>query len=273
MSSEWSGYRTVRFTVEREVIARVTLTRPAARNAFDAPMIEEVTACFADIAAQGDLRAVVLAAEGEAFCAGADVNWMRASANATEEENQADARRMAAMFRSIDECPVPVVGRVHGVAFGGGVGLVACCDVVVAEQDARFCFSEVRLGLIPAVISTFAMAKIGRGQARRWFLTAEVIPADTARAVGLVHEVVPAERLDAAVDAIVAALVGNGPFAVREAKALIRRVVDLERGEAIEHCADTIARVRVSPEAQEGLRAFLEKRDPAWRTSNRTSRP
>ena len=212
---------------------------------------------------------MVLAGEGKIFCAGADVNWMRASADASEAENSEDARRMAAMFRAIDECPVPVVGRVQGVAFGGGVGLVACCDIVVAAEDARFSFSEVRLGILPAVISTFALAKIGAGQARRWFLSAEVFPAVRAREIGLVHEVVAEMELDAAVEGVASALTANGPRALREAKALIRRVAGLERDAAIEHCAETIARVRISPEAQEGLRAFLEKREPAWRAERR----
>jgi methylglutaconyl-CoA hydratase len=247
-------------------VARVTLARPEVRNAFNAQMIADLTACFGGLARDQALRAIVLEGQGKAFCAGADVSWMRASADARQEENREDAARMAAMFRAIDECPVPVVGRVQGVAFGGGVGLVSCCDVVVAAADARFSFSEVKLGILPAVISTFALAKIGPGQARRWFLTAEVLDAVTARGIGLVHEVVPAAELDSAVDAIVAALVANGPQAVREAKALVRRVAGLERAAAIEHCVQTIARVRVSPEAQEGLRAFLEKREPAWRT-------
>ncbi|MBA2564505.1 MAG: enoyl-CoA hydratase/isomerase family protein [Gemmatimonadetes bacterium] len=245
--------------------ARVTLARPDVRNAFNAAMIAELTACFGELADREEMRAIVLAGEGASFCAGADVNWMRASVDASEDENRADAQRMATMFRAVDECPVPVVGRVQGVAFGGGVGLVSCCDVVIAAEDASFCFSEVRLGILPAVISTFALAKIGRGQARRWFLTAEVLSAARAREIGLVHEVVPPDRLDAGVEGILHAVCSNGPQAVREAKALIRRVAELERGAAIEHCAETIARVRVSREGQEGLRAFLDKRLPVWR--------
>jgi methylglutaconyl-CoA hydratase len=253
--------------VERhDGVARVTLARPEVRNAFNAQMIAELTACFAGFGRDDDLRAVVLGGEGKIFCAGADVSWMRASAEATEEENREDARRMAAMFRAIDECPLPVVGRIQGAAFGGGVGLTACCDVVVAAEDARFSFSEVKLGIVPAVISSFALAKIGPGAARRWFLTAEVLSAAQAREAGLVHEVAPADELDARVTRIVTALAANGPLAVREAKALIRRVAGMDREAALEHCARTIARVRVSPEGQEGLRAFLESREPAWRS-------
>jgi methylglutaconyl-CoA hydratase len=251
-------------------VLRVVLSRPDVRNAFDAGMIAELGSAFGEVArAAGSPdapRAVVLAGEGKLFCAGADVNWMRASADRTEEENREDARAMAAMFRAVDECPLPVVGRVQGVAFGGGVGLAACCDVVVAAEDARFSFSEVKLGILPAVISTFALAKIGPGQARRWFLTGEVFDARRAREIGLVHEVVPAAELDGAVDAITTSLAANGPQAIREAKALIRRVAGMRRDEALEHCAATIARVRVTREAQEGLRAFLEKREPAWRS-------
>jgi len=256
---------TVRIAIDGPV-ARVTLVRPEVRNAFNAEMIAELTTGFEELGGDEELRVIVLAGEGKVFCAGADVNWMRASADATEEENREDARRMAAMFRAVDECPVPVVGRIQSAAFGGGVGLAACCDVVVAATDARFSFSEVKLGILPAVISTFALAKIGPGQARRWFLTAEVLTAEQARDAGLVHEIVPAEELDGRVDRIVDALVANGPKAVREAKALIRRVAGLDRKAALEHCAETIARVRVSPEGQEGLRAFLEGREPAWRT-------
>lgn len=253
-------------------VVRVTLARPEVRNAFNAAMIADLTACFGELAADEGVRVVVLAGAGKTFCAGADINWMRDSVDATQDENREDARRMAAMFRAIDECPAPVVGRVQGVAFGGGVGLAACCDVVVAAEDARFSFSEVRLGILPAVISTFSLAKVGRGQARRWFLTGEVLSASRAREIGLVHEVAPVAELDAAVDGIVAALAANGPRAVRAAKALIREVAGLGYDAGIEHCVDTIARVRVSPEAQEGLRAFLEKREPAWRLSG-TSAP
>lgn len=266
------SYSTLR--LERDgPAARVTLARPEVRNAFDARMIAELTACFGELARAAhsqpaeSLRAVLLAGDGRAFCAGADVKWMRASMDAAEEENREDARRMAAMFRTLDECPVPVVARVQGAALGGGVGLVACCDVVVAAEDALFTFSEVRLGILPAVISTFAMAKIGPGQARRWFLTAETLTAARAREVGLVHEVVPPGELDRAANAVVSALCANGPRAVREAKALIRRVGRLDRDVALAHCAETIARVRVSAEGQEGLRAFLEKREPAWRAA------
>lgn len=259
-----NAYTTIR--LERSgAVARVTLARPNVLNAFNSDVIAELFACFGELAEDDDLRAVVLAGEGKAFCAGADVSWMQASVEATERENREDARAMAVMFRAIDECPAPVVGRVQGVAFGGGVGLVACCDVVVAAEDASFCFSEVRLGILPAVISTFAVAKIGAGQARRWFLTGEVLSSERARAIGLVHQVVPAAGLDAGVQDMVATLAANGPRAVREAKALIRRVAGLDRADALERCVETIARVRVSPEGQEGLRAFLQKREPAWR--------
>ena len=255
--------------VERDGgLARLVLARPQVRNAFNARMIADLTAACGQLAADADLRAVVLSGEGKVFCAGADVSWMRDSAAATQAENRDDARRMAAMFRALDELPVPVVGRVQRAAFGGGVGLIACCDVIVAADDARFSFSEVKLGILPAVISTFALRKIGPGQARRWFLTGETFDAARAREIGLVHEVVAEDRLDAAVQEVVDVLLANGPRAMREAKALIRRLAGFgDPAAAVEHCAETIARVRVSPEAQEGLRAFLEKRHPAWRAS------
>ena len=280
-------FRTLR--LERiGAVARVVLARPEVRNAFNDEMISELVRCFCEIerlveedagdaersGAGGSVpRVVVLAGEGRIFCAGADVNWMRASADRSEDENREDARAMAAMFRAVDECPVPVVGRVQGVAFGGGVGLAACCDVVVAAEDARFSFSEVKLGILPAVISTFALPKIGPGQARRWFLTGEVFDARRAQAIGLVHEVAPAADLDRAVAGIVGAILANGPRAVREAKTLIRRVSGMDRDSALEQCAWTIAWMRVTPEAQEGLRAFLEKREPSWRAGGSADSP
>jgi methylglutaconyl-CoA hydratase len=263
-NGERTHFSTLR--LEREgPIARVTLARPEVRNAFNAEMIAEVTACFSELAKDEGLRVVVLSGEGNLFCAGADVNWMRDSEHATRDENREDALRMAGMFLAIDEFPAAVVARVQGGALGGGVGLIACCDVVVAAEDARFSFSEVRLGILPAVISRFAIAKIGRGQARRWFLTAETLTAARAAEIRLVHEVVPAGELDRKTEEIAQAIVANGPRAVREAKRMIRRVATLPRDDAIEFAVETIARVRVSAEAQEGLRAFLEKREPSWR--------
>jgi methylglutaconyl-CoA hydratase len=234
-------------------VLRVTLARPERRNAFDAALIAELTEAFADV---GDARAVVLAGEGESFCAGADVEWQRASIDLSFDENVEDAMRLYRMCEAIDRSPAPVVSRVQGYALGGGSGLVACSDVAVAARDAVFGFSEVKLGIIPAVISPFVLPKIG-AHARRYFLTGERFDADTALRIGLVHEL--ADDLDTAIEGIVAELLTSGPGAVREAKRLIR-----ERPMG-EDTAQIAARLRSGEEGQEGLRAFLEKRNPSWR--------
>lgn len=240
--------------VEREgAVLHVTLARPERRNAFDAALIAALTDAFADV---GDARCVVLAGEGESFCAGADVEWQRASVDLTFDENVEDAMRLYRMLEAIDTCPAPVVARVQGYALGGGSGLVACCDVVIAAPDAVFGYSEVRLGIIPAVISPFVLPRIGAGAARRYFLTGERIDAATALRIGLVHEV--AENVDAAVDGVVEAILLGGPEAVRAAKQLVR---DHPPGEETARIA---AHRRASEEGQDGLRAFLEKRRAAW---------
>ena len=231
-----------------EHVLRVTLARPERRNAFDAALITELTEAFADI---GDARAVVLAGEGQSFCAGADVDWQRSAIDLSYEENVADALRLYRMCETIDHCPAPVIARVHGYALGGGSGLAACADVVIAAPDAVFGFSEVKLGIIPAVISPFVLPKIG-AHARRYFLTGERFDAATALRIGLIEEI--ADDLDAAVDRVLAELLTAGPEAVREAKRLIR-----ERP-AGEETAQIAARLRAGEEGQEGLRAFLEGR-------------
>jgi methylglutaconyl-CoA hydratase len=242
--------------VERDgAVLRVTMARPDRRNAFDAALIEELAAAFVDV---GDARAVVLSGDGRSFCAGADVEWMRSSIDLSYDENVADALRLRAMLDAIDSCPAPVVARVQGHALGGGCGLVACSDVAVAEPGAEFAFSEVRLGIVPAVISPFALAKIGTGAARRWFVTGERFPADVALRIGLVHEV--AEELDAAVERVVTEVLSAGPEATRAAKALARGPLSADE------TARRIAAHRSGAEGQEGLRAFLEKRAPGWRS-------
>jgi methylglutaconyl-CoA hydratase len=232
---------------------RVTMARPERRNAFDAELIHELTEAFSDV---GDARAVVLAGEGESFCAGADVDWMRASIELSYEENVADARRLRMMLDSINGCPAPVIARVQGHALGGGCGLVACSDIVVSARDTVFAFSEVKLGIIPSVISPFALAKIGDGPARRYFLTGERFGAETAFRIGLVHEL--ADDLDSAVETILDELRTAGPEAARHAKQLV-----LERPDAL-GTERRIAQRRTSDEGQEGLRAFLEKRPPKF---------
>ena len=231
----------------------MTITRPERRNAFDASLIRELTEAFADV---GDARAVVLAGEGESFCAGADVEWQRASIDLSLEENVEDAMRLYRMCETIDTCPAPVVARVQGYALGGGSGLVACSDVAIAAPDATFGFSEVKLGIIPAVISPFVLPKIG-AHARRYFLTGERFDAETALRIGLVHEL--ADNLDDAVDRIVGEILTAGPNAVRAAKRLIH-----ERPQG-EETAQIAARLRSGEEGQEGLRAFLERRTASWR--------
>jgi methylglutaconyl-CoA hydratase len=235
-------------------VLRITMTRPERRNAFDAALIAELTEAFADV---GDVRVVVLAGEGASFSAGADVEWMRSSVELTEEENVQDALRLRAMLDAIDGCPAPVVARVHGHALGGGVGLVACCDIVIADPATEFAFSEVKLGIVPAVISPFALAKIGPSAARRLFVTGERFGADVALRIGLVHEVT--RELDGAVDRILGELLSAGPAATRGAKELARAPLNADE------TARLIAAHRTSDEGQEGLRAFLEKRTPPWR--------
>jgi enoyl-CoA hydratase/carnithine racemase len=229
-------------------VLRVTLARPERRNAFDAALIAELTEAFADV---GDARAVVLAGEGQSFCAGADVDWQRSAIDLSYEENVEDALRLYRMCETIDRCPAPVIARVHGYALGGGSGLVACADIAIAAPDAVFGFSEVKLGIIPAVISPFVLPKIG-AHARRYFLTGERFDAATALRIGLIQEI--ADDLDAAVDGVLSELLTAGPEAVREAKRLIR-----ERP-AGEETAQIAARLRAGEEGQEGLRAFLEGR-------------
>jgi len=240
--------------IEREgPLLRVTLARPERRNAFDAALIHELRLAFSDV---GDARAVVLAGDGPSFSAGADVDWMRSSVSLTYEENVEDALKLRAMLRTIDECPAPVIARVHGHALGGGCGLVAAADIALAAPDAVFAFSEVKLGIIPAVISPYALAKIGPGPARRYFVTGEQFSAETALRIGLVHEVV--DDLDDAVGRVVEELLTAGPEAVRNAKRLV-----LERPDG-EDTAHRIAARRTSAEGQEGLGAFVERRKPGW---------
>jgi len=261
----------VRLDVDGQ-IARLFLTRPEVRNAFDDVLIAELSAALLVVRNGFETdpaiapRALVLTGEGTAFCAGADMNWMRRSVAYSRDENEADARRFAGMMRALDELPIPTIARVNGACLGGGMGLIACCDVVVAAEEADFGFTEVRLGIAPAVISSFVLPKIGAAAARRWFLTGEIFPASAAKSMGLVHEVVPLADLDLATARIVAAIAGNGPLAVAVAKRLIRENTALRRDDAIENSVRAIAALRASPEGQEGLGAFLEKRRPAWKS-------
>ncbi|MGI8999662.1 MAG: enoyl-CoA hydratase-related protein [Candidatus Limnocylindria bacterium] len=248
--------------------ARVTLDRPESRNAFDAGLIGALRTTFDSLAEESvaTLRGVVLAGEGAVFCAGADVDWMRAAVGLSVAENEEDAEAMQAMFGAIDACPVPVIARVQGAALGGGMGLCAVSDIVVATADATFGFTEARLGIIPGVISTFVLPKVGETHARALFSTGQRFDAARAQTIGLVHEVVDD---DAALNVRIAALLDElrsaGPTAARAAKALVRELRDLEPDAAKRHAVRRIARQRASVEGQEGLTAFLEKRPPDWK--------
>jgi methylglutaconyl-CoA hydratase len=245
-------------------VEHLVLNRPAVRNAFDDEMIREITWWADSVAADSRVRVVVLSGAGAVFSAGADVRWMARMVHYSQEENQQDAADTSRMFLALDRLPIPLVGRVHGAALGGGAGLCAICDIVVAAEDAVFGFTEVKLGIIPAVISPFVLAKIGRSAARELFLSGVRFSAARAREIGLVHAVVPAAELDARVEACVHELLTAAPGAVAAAKALIPEVARRGPRECTTLTSEAIARRRVSPEGQEGLKAFLEKRTPKW---------
>ena len=253
--------------VERQgPVGLVTMNRPEKHNAFDDVLIRELTEAFRSMEAEDGIRVVVLSAAGKSFSAGADLNWMRRMAGFSKEENQRDAMGLGALMRTLAHLRKPTVARVQGPAYGGGVGLVACCDIAVATQQAAFSFSEPKLGLIPAVISPYAIAAIGERAARRFFLTGERFDGAEAWRLGLVHELVSSEgELDEKVGEIVDALLACGPVAQREGKELVRAVANRPvTSELIQDTADRIARLRSSPEGREGIAAFLEKRRPAW---------
>jgi methylglutaconyl-CoA hydratase len=246
-------------------VAILTLARPEVRNAFNAAMIAEVRERFATLAADSRARVVVLTGAGASFCAGADVTWMRQSMGWSHAQNIADAEALAAMFDAAWTLPKPLVGRVNGAALGGGAGLVACCDIAVAAETAQIGFSEVRLGLVPAVISQYIVPKIGVSQARALFVSGERISAMRAYEIGLVHAVTDEAGLDATVGAVATGLLACGPEAVGAAKRLVDAIWALERDEARRYAVEAIAAARTGAEGQEGIRAFLEKRRPAWR--------
>lgn len=248
-------------------VAEVWLNRPEVRNAFNDGVIAELTAAFRGFAEDKELRAVILAGEGKAFCAGADLNWMRAMADYSWEQNRADAEGLAEMLWSIYSCPVPMVGRIHGDCYAGGVGLAAVCDILVAAEGVNFCLSEAKLGLLPATIGPYVVRALGERASQRYFLTAERFDAATAKSLGFVHECVAPDLLDQQVQTIVAALVANGPAAVKACKRLVQDLA----GQAITPAlrADTakrIADIRASAEGKEGVQSFLQKRPAAWLT-------
>ncbi len=245
--------------------ATLTLTRPELRNAFNDAVIAELTQAFTELGARDDVRAIVLAAEGPAFCAGADLHWMRRMADYDRAQNLADAGRLAEMLRVIHHCPKPVVARVQGDVYAGGMGLVACCDIALSADSAHYCLSETRLGLVPATISPYVLRAMGPRAAQRYCLSAERFDAAEALRIGFVHEVVPAEQLDSRVDAVVKALLTASPAAVRACKRLLQDVAQREIDAAlIAQTVEAIADIRASTEGREGVQSFLQKRQPAW---------
>jgi methylglutaconyl-CoA hydratase len=246
-------------------VARVTLNRPEIHNAFDDALVASLTETAAMLADDDAVRVVILAGAGKSFCAGADVNWMRRMVDYSQEENERDARDMALMFEAWNALPKPVIGRIHGAALGGGVGLVAVCDIATASADALFGITEVRLGILPAVISPFVLAKIGQSAGRELFLTGERISAERAQRIGLVQRLVGPADLDSDIEATVKRLLAGGPRAQARAKRIVSEVTGLAPDKARHITAATIARARAEAEGQEGLRAFLERRAPSWR--------
>jgi methylglutaconyl-CoA hydratase len=255
---------TLNISITRRV-GLVSMARPQVRNAFNETTIAELTDAFRTLGADPGLRAVVLAGEGPAFCAGADLDWMRRMSQYSRDENLADATRLATMLRTIYECPKPVIARVHGAAFAGGVGLVAACDVAVASQTAEFCLTETKLGLIPATIAPYVIRAMGPGNARRYFLTAEKFDSGAALRMGLVQDVVAADRLDATIDELLGALMLTSAEAVTEAKRLVRDLAFRPIDDAlVADTAERITAIRQSADGREGIASFLEKRKPRW---------
>ncbi|CAG9175846.1 enoyl-CoA hydratase/isomerase family protein [Cupriavidus pampae] len=259
------NFTTLAVTVAQHV-ATVTLNRPDVRNAFNETVIAELTGAFRALGDTPEVRAIVLAGNGPAFCAGADLNWMKKMAGYSDDENRADALTLAQMLHTIWACPKPVIARVHGDTYAGGVGLVAACDIVVAAQPVQFCLSEARLGLMPATISPYVIRALGEQASRRYFITAERFDASEALRLGFVHALTAPEALDAKVAEIAAALVANSPNAVRESKRLVQDVAGASiDDDLLALTADRIAQIRASEEGREGVRSFLEKRAPSWR--------
>jgi methylglutaconyl-CoA hydratase len=262
-------FRTIKAFKDQKGVFYVSLNRPSLKNAFNEEMIEELTSVFQVQGAAQDVRAIVLRGEGSCFCAGGDLNWMKKSVDLSFDENLHDTRKLSKMFAILNECPKPVIGRVHGAAIGGGVGLVSICDSVLATEDTQFSLSEVRLGIIPACIGPFVLAKIGASFARSLFITAQRFQAARAKEIGLVHEVLPdLNALDLAVERTIDHLLQAGPQALMVAKRFILELSWPEKrnlqNDYLESISRTLAELRVSPEGQEGLRAFLEKRKPKW---------
>ncbi len=258
------NYSTLQVSIDHRV-AVVWMNRATVRNAFDDTSIAELTAAFRALGDDGDVRAIVLAGRGPAFCAGADLAWMKRMAGYSHDENRADALKLATMLRTIHDCPKPVIARVHGDAYAGGIGLVAVCDIAVAAIEANFCLSETKLGLIPATIGPYVVRAMGVNAARRYFLTAEKFAAGEAYRIGLVHELSPLEELDGTINALLGTLLQTSGHAVAQAKALVRDLAVAPLDDALMHdTAARIADIRTSDDGREGVRAFLEKRKSRW---------
>jgi len=258
------NYSTLEVIISHRV-AVVWLNRATVRNAFDETSIAELTTAFRELGADADVRAVVLAGRGPAFCAGADLSWMKRMAGFSHDENRADALKLATMLRTIHDCPKPVIARVHGDAYAGGVGLAAVCDIAVAAIEANFCLSETKLGLIPATIGPYVVRAMGVNAARRYFLTAEKFNAAEAYRIGLVHELAPLDELDGTINAMLGTLLQTSGHAVAEAKSLVRELAVRPLDDAVmDYTAARIADIRASDDGREGVRAFLEKRKARW---------
>lgn len=257
------NYETIIVNIEPP-IARLILNRPEVHNAFNSVMIRELTLALREIKSRSDLRVLILTGEGKSFCAGADLNWMREIINYSFEENLRESRELAELMAQLNQLPLPTIARINGATIGGGNGFHAACDIAIASEEAIFSLSEVKIGLIPAVISPYVIRRVGESRARQYFLTGERISAKKAEEIGLVHKSVPAAGLDEAVDETVKLLLTSGPAAIRRSKELIQRVPLMSIEEAKEYTAKVIAELRISPEGQEGMAAFLEKRKPRW---------
>jgi len=269
MNSASAALETIALTIEAGV-ARITLKRPELRNAFNEAVIAELTAVFTQLGGEDSVRAIVLAAEGKAFCAGADLNWMKSMAGYSWEENKADAGRLAQMLWTIYRCPQPVIARVQGDAYAGGVGLLAVCDIVVAVDTAGFCLSEAKLGLLPATIAPYVVRALGEQASRRYFVTAERFSAQEAHRLGLVHELTSADSIDEKIAALLGAISANGPAAVRACKRLVQDVAHQAiTAELRDDTARRIADIRASDEGREGVQSFLGKRAPNWLPSSK----
>ena len=259
----------ISYHVDERGVALITLNRPEKHNAFDDEMIASLTAYFDQAGKQDNVRAVVLQAEGKSFSAGADLSWMKRMASYSKEQNEQDAMGLATMLQTLYTLPKPTIARVQGAAFGGAVGLIACCDMAIGSKLSKFCLSEVKIGLIPATISPYVIEAMGARICRRYFQTAEVFSAHRARRLGLLSEAVTEDELDGSINELIANIIKNGPNAVAAAKSLVHDVAHREINDALMHLTSKrIAEIRVSDEGQEGLHAFLEKRAASWRETN-----